>query len=158
MITLNLASKSEKNIINNLMQFYFYDFSEFVDAYVKEDGLFEDYSYLDAYWEENDRYPYLIWNDNRLVGFALIRKINTAGDYYFSIAEFFIMKKFRRNGLGKLAAQTIFRNHKGPWEVFQIANNHPAQSFWRKTIQEFTSGHYEERILDGKTTQYFISK
>jgi predicted acetyltransferase len=28
--------------------------------------------------------------------------------------------------------------------VVQIQNNYPAQAFWRKTIQEFTSNSYEE--------------
>jgi predicted acetyltransferase len=32
--------------------------------------------------------------------------------------------------------------------VVQIQNNYPAQAFWRKTIQEFTSNSYEESYDD----------
>ena len=54
------ASKEYKNTVGNLMQFYFYDFSEFVKCDVEDNGLYRAYEYLDDYWnEENHRFPYL---------------------------------------------------------------------------------------------------
>ncbi|WP_010095006.1 hypothetical protein [Ornithinibacillus scapharcae] len=77
---------------------------------------------------------------------------------YFSISEFFIMKKYRRLGLGKSVASDIFRLHKGNWEVFEIEKNKPAQVFWRNVIKEFTRGDFTERIeKDIRITQVFTS-
>lgn len=151
------AELKDKETIKNLMQFYFYDFSEFVEAYVGNDGLFDEYSYLNAYWEEKERYPYLIENEGKIAGFILVREVQEEGKRYWSIAEFFIMKKFRLSGLGKHAAHQVFQNHKGNWEVFQIESNKPAQAFWRKVISDYTRGHFVERTEEGCIIQTFCS-
>lgn len=151
------AELEDKEAIKNLMQFYFYDFSEFVEAYVGDDGLFEAYRYLNNYWEEKKRYPYLIEKDGKLVGFILVREVHEENKLYWSIAEFFIMKKFRLSGLGKHAAHQVFQIHKGNWEVFQIEQNIPAQAFWRKVIKDYTEGQFVERKEEGKIIQAFCS-
>ena len=38
------ASQDYKNVIKNLMQFYIYDFSEYIHYDVEEDGLFKSLS------------------------------------------------------------------------------------------------------------------
>src|ERR1700712_3027854 len=114
---LALASIEDRNIIKNLMQYYIYDFSEYIHCDVEEDGLFAAYSHLDAYWGEENRFPYIITQDEQYAGFVLVRYIASTTRNYFSIAEFFIMKKYRRQGIGKGVAQQIFDLHKGPWEV-----------------------------------------
>lgn len=147
----------EKEIIKHLMQFYFYDFSKFVEAHVEEDGRFEDYPYLDDYWKDETRFPYLVELNGKYAGFVLVRLIEEKERTYFSIAEFFIMKKYRRSGLGKLVASEMFDLHQGQWEVFQIEKNVPAQHFWRKVISDYTKGDYKERIVDRKVIQEFRS-
>jgi predicted acetyltransferase len=155
--SIKIAELTDKEAIKNLMQFYFYDFSEFVEAYVGNDGLFGDYNYLDNYWKEKERFPYLIEKDGKLAGFVLVREVREEHKYYWSIAEFFIMKKFRLSGLGKYAAHQVFESHKGNWEVFQIEKNKPAQAFWRKVINDYTEGRFVERTEEGKIIQSFCS-
>lgn len=151
------VSKEYKDILANLMQFYIYDFSEFVKCDVEEDGLFGPYP-LEDYWkEENHRFAYVIKQDEKYAGFVLVRYIESAERAYFSIAEFFIMKKYRREGLGREAAKRIFNLHKGQWEVFQIQTNNPAQAFWHKVINEYTDGQFKERTENGKVIQNFVS-
>ncbi len=54
------ASHNHETIIRNLMQFYMYDFSEFVNIDVQKDGLFKAYKSLDEYWKDNNnRFPYI---------------------------------------------------------------------------------------------------
>jgi predicted acetyltransferase len=152
------ASKEDKDILANLMQFYFYDFSEFVKCDVEDSGLFGTYPHLEDYWKEkNHRFPYLVKQDGKYVGFVLVRLIESAERNYFSIAEFFIMKKYRRTGLGKTIAMKLFNLHKGQWEVFQILTNEPAQVFWRQVIKEYTNGEFKERIESGRRIQDFVS-
>jgi len=127
------------------MQFYKYDFSEFVDIDVQKDGLFEAYKFLDEYWKDNNnRFPYIIQKDKKYAGFVLVKFIESAQRKYFSIAEFFVMKKYRREGIGKTIAHRIFDLHKGTWEVFQKENNKPAQLFWNSVINEYTKGNFAE--------------
>jgi predicted acetyltransferase len=147
------AGKGHKEALQNLLQFYIYDFSEFIDAHVEENGRFRDYP-LDGYWTEEGHFPYMIKLDGRYAGFVLV----TEDSESLSIAEFFIMKKYRREGLGKQVAKDIFGLHRGRWEIFQIEKNKPAQAFWRSVIKEYTGGEFTEREDEHKRViQEFFS-
>jgi len=138
------------------MQFYIYDFSEYIKLDVEDNGLFTPYPYLDDYWKEvNSKFPYIIKMDGKYVGFVLVKLIESKNSKYFSIAEFFILKKYRRSGIGKAIALQTFNLHRGHWEVYQRDSNKPAQIFWKKVIEEYTNGHYKERSEDGKLIQNF---
>jgi hypothetical protein len=39
---------------------------------------------------------------------------------YYSMTEFFGMKKYRRSGVGKISALRLFNRFKGEWEVSQM--------------------------------------
>ncbi len=156
-IKLIEASHIHKDVIKNLMQFYMYDFSEFVDVDVEADGLFAAYKNLDEYWNDENRFSYIIQKDEIYIGFVLIRYIEEQQRNLFSIAEFFVMKKYRRKGIGKSIATQIFNSNKGKWEVFQKESNKPAQLFWNKIINDYTKGDFKERLEDGKLIQGFTS-
>lgn len=153
-LVLVSASREHKEVISNLMQFYMYDFSEYVDMDVAENGLFNAYPGIEGYWEEKSgKFPYLIQKEAQYAGFALVKTVND----YFSIAEFFILKKYRRQGIGGIAATQLFNLHKGEWEVHQRERNVPAQLFWRKIIAEYTNGQFFERSENGRKIQQFRS-
>ena len=150
------ASGEHQGVIKNLMQFYIYDFSEFAGYDVEEDGLFAAYPFLEKYWKEKDqKFPYIIKKEEKYAGFVLIKFIESEKRNYFSIAEFFIMKKYRREGIGKAIAKQIFNLHKGQWEVYQKESNKPAQLFWNKIIDEYTKGQFKERFENGRRIQDF---
>jgi predicted acetyltransferase len=144
------ASSEYKEVINNLMQFYIYDFSEYVDRDVEEDGLFAVYPHLEGYWIERNKYPYIVTSDGRYMGFVLVRFIESSARHYYSMAEFFIMKKYRRRGIGKAVATQVFDLHRGQWEVYQRETNKPAQLFWLGVIDEYTNGAFKDRLEDGR--------
>jgi predicted acetyltransferase len=150
------ASREHISVFENLMQFYIYGFSEFVALDVNEDGLFEPYSSLREYWEEgNERFPYFIKEDEKHLGFVLIRYITLSDRSYFSMAEFFIMRRYRKMGIGRSIAEQVFNLHKGQWEIYQRESNKPAQNFWNKIITENTNGRFKERFENGKRIQEF---
>ena len=150
------ASMENKQIISNLMQFYMYDFSEYTGADVEDSGLFAAYPQLEEYWREEDqRFPYIIRSGERHIGFVFVRRIETPERRYFSIAEFFIMRKYRRKGLGRRIAKAIFDMHSGQWEVYQMETNTPAQIFWKEIIAEYTNGHFIEKTENKRTIQQF---
>jgi len=156
--TLLHASNEHRVVIQNLMQFYIYDFSEYVKYDVEGNGLFAPYPDLKDYWEkDNNKFPYIIKKDDKYVGFVLVKLVSSESRSYFSMAEFFILKKYRREGIGKAIALKIFEFHKGQWEIFQKESNKPAQLFWNKVISNYTKGQFNERFENGRRIQYFES-
>jgi len=148
MISIQQVEYEQKSTLRNLLQLYKYDFSEFdPDDDINPSGLYE-YMYLDHYWTEDGRYPFFIMVDNKLAGFALVRTLgsndNDATPIVYSIAEFFVMKKYRKLKVGQSVAFELFNRFPGFWKVAQIEENAPAQAFWRKTIERYTNGNYKE--------------
>jgi len=133
------------------MQLYQYDFSEIEGGDLNRDGLFE-YKYLDSYWTESGRFPFLIYVDDMIAGFVLVNSpihLQKKGEAK-SIAEFFVMRKYRKQGIGKMVAFHIFDRFPGKWEVQQTKRNVNAQRFWRGIIGEYAKDNFAETILDNE--------
>lgn len=150
-IEIDPATPAEMPVLHNLMELYLYDFSEFDGADPGADGLY-GYPYLDLYWTEQDRHPFLIRRNGKLAGFVLVTRYNymTGEPDCWVIAEFFVLRKYRSSGIGEYAAQQIFDRFPGDWQVGQIAENGSATIFWRKVIQRYTGGKFQEVFLDGE--------
>lgn len=135
----------QKAIFAQLMELRNYDFSEYEDTDVNECGYF-GHSHIDDYWNGEGLFPYFIRVNDKIAGFALVCKhcMFIKGSNIHSIAEFFILKKYRRNGVGRYVAVEIFNKHKGQWEVLQLSNNVPAQRFWQVVITDYMNGAYQE--------------
>lgn len=142
-VELVAVSIQDKPVVQALMQLYVYDFSEMIELDVDGHGKFF-YPYLDHYWTESGRYPFLLRCDGKIAGFALVRTLEFGDDPLYQLAEFFIMRRYRRRGLGREAARAVFDRFRGRWEVDQIAENTAATTFWRRVIGEYTSEHYVE--------------
>ncbi len=100
-----------------------------------DDGRFDPYAYLDAYWSEAGRIPLLVRVGGRLAGFALINSHAHSGlTVDRNVAEFFIVRKHRRGGAGTIAAQTTFRRYPGLWEAAVARRNTAALAFWRRAV------------------------
>ena len=141
----------QKSVLQHLLELYHYDLSEIDGDELDEFGLY-GYKYLDLYWTEEKRIPFFIKADGKYTGFVLINAyhlgFHSANANTRSIAEFFVMRKYRRKGIGAYVAKTIFDHYPGPWEVRQTATNGVAQTFWRKVIGDYTNGQYKEVVLD----------
>lgn len=74
----------------------------------------------------------------------------------FELLAFHITPKFRRKGIGRIAAREVFDQHRGVWAVFELEENLPARRFWEEVIGEYTDGNYE--MLDGGTQQRFNNR
>ena len=122
------ATLDDRRVLENLLELYLHDFSELTDADVDEQGRFS-YRFLDNYWTDADRHPFLIRSGGRLAGFALVR----SGAPH-DMAEFFVMRKYRRRGVGRAAARIVFAAFPGEWQVREMAANSGATAFWRDAI------------------------
>lgn len=142
-ITIEPILFEQKSVFIQMMELYEYDFSEFSDDDISEYGYF-GYSRIDDYFNEDDRYPFFIRAGGKLAGLVLIRSCAEYNDLAepHNIAEFFVLKKYRRRGVGHAAAVKVFDMFKGDWEVVYWNNNLPAKHFWEKVISDYTKGEY----------------
>ena len=149
------ASYEEKPVLRRLLELYLYDFTEFIGGDLNEHGEFV-YRYLDHYWAPDageTRLPFLVRVDGVLAGFALVRRV---GDGPWKMAEFFVLRKYRRGGVGSRAARAVFQECPGPWEVHEVAANTPAQAFWRRVIGAATGGQFDEEVNTDAVVQRFV--
>lgn len=145
-VSVEHASESAKPVVRRLLELNAHDFSEFDGRDVSEHGEF-GYRYLDHYWSEpEDRRALLIRCDNTIAGVALVRR-----GAPHEVAEFFILRKFRRRGVGLQAARDVLRTWLGEWETHEVPNNEGAVSFWRRAIPVA----YVEAVDESGTTQRF---
>jgi predicted acetyltransferase len=151
--TLNLeiidaGDERWKPVLAHLFELYVYDFSEYTGSDVHDSGSYEVVE--TDYW--NDAFPhrYIATVDGKIAGFALVRRgsplDDDAGASY--VEEFFVLRKFRRRGVGGELARHVFAKFPGRWQVAVLRNNLPAQAFWRGAIGALTDGRYEERERD----------
>jgi predicted acetyltransferase len=143
--SLSPASDAERATLENLVQLYCYDWSEIIGLDVRDDGRFEGPP-LDAYFTDDGRHALLLRVGGRPAGFALIVEQSrlTGERGVFDMAEFFVMRRHRGQGVGRAAAFAAFARFRGPWEVRQRDENAGATAFWRRAIGAYTRGNYEE--------------
>ncbi len=137
-------------VLAALFALYQYDFTEFTQEDVGDDGRFGD-EHLDRYFVDDPlRFPFLLRVDGGWAGLMLLHRGAFLIDdpEMMDITEFSVMRKYRRAGAGEAMARAIFDRFAGRWEVRELAANLPAQAFWRAAIGRYTGGRYEERVFD----------
>jgi predicted acetyltransferase len=130
-VSLRPATAADRPVIANLIQLYVYDMTEFMPFPVGADGRF-DYGFLDRFW----RHPYLIMSGDEVAGFALVvDECPLTGRVPCRfMAEFFVLKAYRKQGVGKTALDLALAAHPGPWHIAVPHANRAAQVFWRRAL------------------------
>ena len=148
-IELIAVREEEKSVLRQLLELYAYDFSEYDGADVNEHGLY-GYTYFDYYWTEATRHPFFIRVDGKLAGFVLVNQycyvVKEPGTK--SIAEFFVMRKYRRKGIGRSVAFQVFDKFPGKWEVIQHGENEPSKIFWELVIRDYTNDNFKVEKME----------
>jgi len=141
-IELKRINVEDKEILKNLIEKYDYEFSQWDNRDVNKLGLY-GYDYLDCYWTEEKRWAFFIVVDGNLAGFVMVNnylEVNEETDY--SLAEFFVMYKYRRSGVGRFAAIKVFDMFHGKWQLKRHPKNIASVHFWNEVISEYTVGKY----------------
>ena len=145
-IEIIAVGRDEKEVLRNLMEKYDYELSQYGGDDVNKLGLY-GFDYLDNYWQEDaKRHAFFIQVDRRLAGFAMI-----ISDYFYLddrktdyvMSDFFVMYKYRNEGVGKYAANYIFDMFRGTWQLNTIEKNTVSVNFWKKVIGGYTNEKYE---------------
>jgi predicted acetyltransferase len=139
-VALDLATLADAALLSNLLELYIHDLSAIFAVDLGPDGRF-GYSKLPLYWSEPERrFPFLIRSNSRVVGLALATLGSPVSDdpTAFDVAEFFVVRRYRRSGVGRTAAALLWNRLSGTWTVRVSERNPAAGVFWRTTIAAFT--------------------
>jgi predicted acetyltransferase len=150
------ATSADTPVLARLGQLSSYDFSEYAGTDVDANGRFgtadaDNPFGLDP--DEVDPVAFLVRVDGQIAGYAVV----TRHDAYFDhgkpyldqgkpylLSQFFVMRKYRRRGVGEHVARTLFDRFPGGWEVATNPGREPAQTFWRRVIGRYAEGTYRE--------------
>ncbi len=134
-VELIRATAEERPLLENLLELYIHDFSEFHGVALGADGRFR-YPDLPLYWLEPERHPFLARMDGDLAGFALVRKTASidGSKAVWDMAEFFVLRGMRRRGVGTELAQAVWAEFPGAWQVRVMQSNQRARLFWVSAI------------------------
>ena len=141
-----------------MIELYAHDFSEISDLRLNSNGRF-GYAPLPLYWQESNRYPFLVKVDDTLAGFVLVKKgSEVSGDKnVWDVAEFFIVRGYRRHGIGMRVAHEVWSRFPGRWEVRVTERNRAGQAFWRRAVASFMGTKVEASVveIDSKSWHVF---
>jgi predicted acetyltransferase len=135
--------------MKRLVQLYAYDFSEIMGLDVDADALFPEGRVLGR-WLDGAAHAFLSFADGHLAGFAIagVGSRLREDPEVMDVADFFVLRKYRRKNVGVRCAAMLFDLFPRRWEVRERAENAAAIAFWRKAIHEYTGGRYGETIAN----------
>ncbi len=145
-VALEVATPATAPLLSNLLELYLHDLSEAFPIEVGADGRF-GYEWLPSYWSEPEkRFAFLIRSGAQPAGFALVTRGSPVTDdpEHLDVAEFFVLRRYRRAGIGRQAAFLLWKRHPGQWVVRVSEANRAGLPFWRAAVQEYTSGTFSE--------------
>ena len=149
-ISLDLATPSDATLLGNLLELYIHDLSDiFPHVELGPEGRF-GYQRLPLYWTEPEhRFPFVIRSAGRVAGFALVQRTSSTGNNPggYDVAEFFVLRRYRRSGVGRRAAVLLWNRLPGQWTVRVAEENHPALAFWSGAIAAYGNGAASESIV-----------
>lgn len=142
-VDVRQATRLEYPVVERMMELYEHDFSEFDDKDLGDDGLYR-YLDLDSYWSDATQAAYVVTVDGKWAGFCLTSsEVRVAGSER-SIDEMFVVRKYRRRGVGRQVATAVCEHTPARWEVRIHIRNEPAAVFWRKVIAGYTGGAFHD--------------
>ena len=138
----------EKKTLENLYSLYLHDLAEFTDDLEVSSAGSYVYDSIDMLWTNEGIEPHFIKDSEKLVGFLLLLKRPfLKNDHDICINDFFILKNYRRKGIGKRALTQLFRENKGKYVIMELAQNQPAVTFWRKALSQLGLEYTEEKKM-----------
>ncbi|MEG1042441.1 GNAT family N-acetyltransferase [Pseudomonas sp. NUPR-001] len=129
------TSPEQAELIRNLYQFYAYESSDWEQEDVEVDGRFYIHEeHLLRYWQEPEWSANLILVDGFIAGFLLIEGSEFADLNALELADLFILKRYRRKGIGRAVASQVLLSGERDWLVRFYDQDETAQAFWRAVL------------------------
>lgn len=123
-ISLYKVSLNDKPLLDNLLQLYLHDLSEFVPIEINPQGKY-DQTISPKYVSSFDKTAYIIHAELHIIGFVLIEPYGE----YFKINDLFVLNMWRGKGVGSAAINILLRKGK-PLLCEYHTRNQLAKFFW----------------------------
>lgn len=141
-MNLRIAGPGDGELLANLLELYIHDLSPlFPQVQLGNNGRF-GYPRLPEYLEGNgDRFARIIEVETRPAGFVLARRGSPVSEdpAVLDVAEFFVLRGYRSQGIGREAAHALWRERPGTWTIRVAARNAGALAFWQATVASFAN-------------------
>ncbi|WP_068829150.1 GNAT family N-acetyltransferase [Pseudomonas sp. BMS12] len=127
-------------LIANLYQYYAYESSDWEQEDVETDGRFYIHQpHLQRYWQDEGWSAQLILVDGFIAGFLLIERSELPGIDALELADLFILKRYRRQGIGRALVQQVLGSG-GTWLLRFYGQDELAAAFCRQMLVEVPLG------------------
>lgn len=145
---LRKARQQDYPAIQQMLELYQYELS---DIWLQEADSEARYGYnLERHRRDERFHAYVATQGSQYLGFALVAPAIVTRTEGHWMEQFFVLKRFRRSGVGYALARHVLLSHPGAWEVGQMPGNLAAQAFWRRVIGKITAGCYAEvQVTEG---------
>jgi len=160
-VELRVAQRNDASTLGSMLHLYLHDLSPFTGATIGDDGRFA-YPRLPQYWtvegEAEGRVPYIILAGGEMAGFALKSSHSCLGRSapVSNVSEFFVLRRWRGQGVGSMASRALFDRYAGQWEVAQLRANTPARAFWLRVIDDYAHHRFVEHDLNNERWNGFV--
>jgi predicted acetyltransferase len=158
-VKLDPAIASDSPLLSNLLQLYIHDLSDvFPQVELGYDGRYS-YDRLPLYWSDAQRrFAFVIRCDDRPAGFALATRGSpaTPDPDVLDVAEFFVVRRHRRCGVGRAAAFLLWNLLAGKWTVRVLETNDGAVAFWRDVVAEYSKKAARESTLSAPPNSWRV--
>lgn len=155
-VELHAARRDELETIENLMQFYTYDLSEWLPLKLGGHGFFNIQPMPD-YWRKPTTQPFLITVDGELAGFVTLDDDTHLEGAVHNIGYLFVARRFRGRGVAQFVVSALLSRHPGEWQIFHLDKNQPARLFWANVMPELTGGDFtlHQRLIDEYSCTFY---
>jgi predicted acetyltransferase len=149
-IRLQEASQRDEPLLERLHQLHRHDLSEFSGQALPADGRYTGAD-VPRYLGGSPYAAYLFTVAAEPAGFALVnhRSHAYAGESVRNLDDFFILRKWRRQGIGTEAARLLFARFPGLWQVNKRTYNLTAMAFWGRVVPALSGGDFTEHVAEG---------
>jgi predicted acetyltransferase len=143
------ATFDHEHLVKSLVNLFLHDLSEFTDdSWMGDNGEWQPPFGKCVRPPEEKGEPVqtlLVRVDHRPAGYAMVAfapSVFVTPGRDIAMAQFFILKAYRRRGIGREFARALFDRFRGKWEVGWARQNTPAAQFWTAVVEEYTRGSF----------------
>ncbi|MHC6225056.1 GNAT family N-acetyltransferase [Pseudomonas sp. X10] len=127
----------QAGLIRNLYQFYAYESSDWEQEDVEVDGRFYIHdAHMERYWQAPGWSANLLLVDGFIGGFVLVEKSELPGLDALELADLFILKKYRRQGIGRAVAGQLLCGGQDAWLVRYYRQDEVSVAFWQAVMSD----------------------
>ena len=143
---VELVDESTDPVLRNLFEHYLHDMAQWFEFDTQSDGRYE--CSTREMWDKPFT-VYFAYAGAIPIGFGLVGSAEawTGDATVLDMDEFFVIRRYRRHGVGAALANHIWDQHPGPWLVRVLRANLPAMPFWRGIVAARSGNDFQEQTL-----------